>query len=200
MTPKRKVTIAAGSTWSDSFTWLKLPYNYRDVETVENGLPTKFTVQGHGLPIGSPIPISISNSGSLKLDTTTDSAPVFAVAEDEDVLVLHGIDTIKRPVSTTTPRIVYLTPVLFDGYTARVQFKTSLNGPALVTLTEESGIILAGSLVTLNLTTSQTRTLVGAATDTVTGIAQLELTSPTGATTRILQYDWSASVEWTKEG
>lgn len=95
-------------------------------------------------------------------------------ARDAEGNVIYGADGLPLPG----------TPIDITGYSARMQIKKNLGGDVYATLTSANGGIVLGTTdgqVTIFLTDVQTSALPGS------GVYDLEMVSPTGWVTRILQ-------------
>lgn len=83
-----------------------------------------------------------------------------------------------------------VTPVNITGYTARMQVRRKFTSEdALLSVTEASGITLGGVLGTIvvGLTAAQTATLPLSDSGTIHAVYDLELVSPGGVVTRLIQ-------------
>jgi hypothetical protein len=196
-TPTRKVTIQAGTDWQDVVSIFQSPYVYHSISAVTRGWPTAITVTGHGLPADVIGMGWIRGSGKLGLDTEP-AKPLPIRRIDADTLELIGYDTIGKAAYTGGAKLSTLTSLSLTGAEVRTQFKTAIDGDALVTLTQDAGITVASRTITIALTDAQTRLLIGTSTTPVSGIAQVELTLG-GVTSQPFQYGWTVHPEWTKE-
>jgi hypothetical protein len=89
------------------------------------------------------------------------------------------------------------TPVDLTGYTARMQFRSSVNSSTILfsATTENSRITLGGALGTIDITFSATDTTAFAF---VSAVYDLELQSGTGFVTRLLEGGVEVSKEVTR--
>lgn len=81
------------------------------------------------------------------------------------------------------------TPINLTGYTARmmVRLKISDAAPLLTFTTENGGIALGGALGTIDITGLATLTDAIQTTKVLVGVYDLELVSPTGVVTRLIE-------------
>ena len=196
-TPKRKVTIPAGTDWQDVVSIFEGPFVYHDIVSVARGWPTQIEVTTHGLPDGITGLAWIQGASKLGIDTEA-SAPHAVKRVDANHLEILGFSTIGKPSYTGGGRVALLTCASLTGATARLQFKTAVDAEPLVTLTEASGITIGTRTLSPALTPSQERTLLGGSTTPVSGEAHLELTR-SGVTSIPFSYAWTVTPEWTKE-
>ena len=196
-TPKRKVTIPAGTDWQDVVSIFEGPFVYHDIVAVQRGWPTQIDVPSHGLPDGITGLAWIQGASKLGIDTEA-NAPHAVKRVDADTLEILGFSTIGKPAYTGGGRVALLTCASLTGATARVQFKTAVDADPIVTLTQASGITIASRTMTIALTPTQSRLLLGDSTTPVSGEAQVELTR-SGVVSRPFSYAWTVTPEWTKE-
>lgn len=88
-------------------------------------------------------------------------------------------------------------PMVLTGYTARMQVRQSVSAPAILLelTTENGGIVITAATGTITLTQTPAQT---AAYTWRRGVYDLELVSPLGAVTRLLQGDIESIPEVTR--
>lgn len=113
--------------------------------------------------------------------------------------VLAGIYDIICPQGATFNNVftykVGGTAVNLTGYTAAMQVRTSYTASPIISLTTSSGITLGGSAGTITVNISATTT---ASYTSGQYIYDLELTSPSGVVTRLLQGRFTITSEVTR--
>lgn len=194
---KRKVSIPAGTDWQDVLSIFESPFVYHDVVAVARGWPTRLTITAHGLPAGVTGLLWVQGCSRQGLDTQP-GAPYAVTRVDADTIEVLGHSSIGTPVYAGGGRAALLTCATLTGATCQIQFKTSIDAAALVTLTEASGITVAARTLTIALTKAQTRLLIGDSKTQVSGVAQVDLTRG-GVTSRPFEYAWTVTPEWTVE-
>jgi hypothetical protein len=129
-TPKRKVTIPAGTDWRDVFSIFESPFVYGNIVSVARGWPTEIEATAHGLPEGIIGLAWIQGSGKIGLDTDA-SSPHAVRWLSADRLEVLGYSTIGKPAYTGGGRLALLTCATLSVASARIQFKTAVDGDPL---------------------------------------------------------------------
>jgi hypothetical protein len=151
---------------------------------VGNGVSITFTAE-NGFSAGQTVYIdgimpSQYNLGNATIATRTTTQ--FTVENSASGLYLQGGDA--------------LSAVNITGYTARMQLRSLPNDPiAVLTLTNTSGITIDGPTGTLavRITAAQTAAIIAGPY-----YYDLEITSPTGVKTRIVQGELNVNAEVTR--
>jgi len=202
--PVRKIDIAAGQTFVDSAVWCQSPYTFKTIASATRAWPTVLGVTAHGIPEGVKVPVWVSNSRGMSLDTT-ESAPWIAEYVDANSLTLVGVNTGDQAAYVAnSATLAYLPPRTLTGFTARTQFRRQVTGPVLVECVSTGAdpeFVLATAIgkITLTLTPAQTRALLAGGTSQTTGIAHVELVDGDGLVYRPWDYAWTCSPEGTRE-
>lgn len=202
--PVRKIKIAAGQTFVDSAVWCETPWVYKTISAVTRGWPTSITVTSHSIPQGIQIPVWIANARGPKINTTDDE-PFFAAYSDANTLILQGVNTGgQSSYVTDSATLRYMAPKNLTGFTARTQFRLSVDDPVLVECistgpSPEFALSVLVGKIDLTLTPEQTRALLNAGTAQTTGIAHVELVDGTGVVHRPWDYAWTCTPEGTRE-
>ena len=197
--PQRKISFTAGQTFIDQTLWCQGARVYKQVSDIVYGLPTVVKVVGHGIPVGVVIAIWFENMSSQAFKSGT---PYFATAVDSDYLTItdHNSAGIK-PASLGS--IFYIPPIDTSGFLVVAMFKRSTSAAALLTLRSDGvspGFTLPETgIIQLELTPANTKTLIGANKNPITGLAQVEVTNNLGKIFRPWNYEWSAYPEGTTE-
>lgn len=202
--PVVKVSIRAGSTWRYSTTLCYGDMVYKAISAVDRGWPTTITVTTHGIPAGVRIPAWIANARGPKINTTEEE-PHIVERVDDNTLMLIGLNTGRDSTYTANSGTLAYIPVRnIAGWTARADFKYSVDGDTLVEALSTGlapEIVLDGTIgkIDFELSEEQTRTLLGGGTQTVTGIAHVELVDGDGAVHAVFDFAWTATPEGTTE-
>jgi hypothetical protein len=173
--------IDQGADWYRNFLYTQ-PAVITNV--VGNGVSITFTAE-NGFSAGQTVFIqgilpSQYNLGNATIATRTSTQ--FTVQNPASGLYLQGGDA--------------LSAVDITGYTARMQLRSLPNDPiAVLTLTQASGITIDGPTGTLavRITAAQTAAIIAGPY-----YYDLEITSPTGVKTRIVQGELNVNAEVTR--
>jgi hypothetical protein len=173
--------IDQGADWYRNFLYTQ-PAVITNV--VGNGVSITFTAE-NGFSAGQTVFIqgilpSQYNLGNATIATRTSTQ--FTVENPASGLYIQGGDA--------------LSAVDITGYTARMQLRSLPNDPyAVLTLTETSGITIDGPTGTLAVRATAAQT---AAISAGPYYYDLEITSPTGVKTRIVQGELNVNAEVTR--
>jgi hypothetical protein len=203
--PSRKVIIAAGQTWTDSAVWCTTPWVYKVISAVTRGWPTVITAASHGIMQGVQIPVWIANALGTKSINTSQEDPWIVEYSDTNTLTLLGVNTGGQTAYVANSATMsYMPPKDLTGFTARAQFRLSVDDPILIEcvstgLAPEFALIEVLGNIVLTLTPEQTRALLDGGSSQTTGIAHVELIDTNGVVFRPWDYAWTCTPEGTRE-
>lgn len=130
---------------------------------------------------------------------TSTGLPALATC---DLVISRGADNIYTFVWKTSngaqPPVV--TPVDITGYTAHAQLRRRVGQPVWLDLTSSplAGIVLGGATGTVTITVSRANTTSDDWSSYVEGVWDLEMTSPGGIVTRLVQGKVTVSQDVTR--
>jgi hypothetical protein len=172
--------VLQGATFRYPLTWYSGKV-MKPITDISSAAPAVVTAAGHGLP-ANPIPVTITNVKGLRLPATSIRATRIDVSTFNIDLDTTGLGTYRSGGTLT-----YHAPVNLAGYTALMQIRPQLSSPdtdIILELDESSGITLGGSegsvLIEIDAATTATLNFASAVYD-------LELVSPTGVVTRLME-------------
>lgn len=192
MSNKLNLKIKQGSTLSKSLRWETAPLIYKPIASASQSAPLALNIPSHGLLDDQYFGIQ-SIKGMTELNTK--GYPYRATVVDSDNVVVNDLNSLDYKTHTaSTGVIVYRTVRDLTGYTARMSVRDKVGGTLLYDMTIGSGLSID--------TSSRRLTIVFPADDTATftwsfGVYDLELESPSGEVTTILQGSVSVQKEVT---
>jgi len=184
--------ILQGSTFDYLLTWYH-GQEMRAITNVTSTAPAVVTAPAHDLPV-NVIPVRIQNVKGMRFPADT------LRAQRIDTATFKLLDTDASSLGTyrSGGTLVYNPPVSLVGYSARMHIRKSLaDTTVILALTDTDGtIVLGGSEGSIQLlvppATTKDLTFASAVYD-------LELESPTGVVTRLLEGKVTLKKEVTRE-
>lgn len=195
MTPtKLKLTIYQGSTFSEVLRWESTKRVYKIITDITKAAPAVVTSIAHGVPDGWRV--KLTNVGGMK-EINNDSTYQKATVLTSDTIELNDINAVGFTAYTTGGILEYFQPVDLTGYTARMQIRAKLESDStlLELTTENSGITIDNITKTITITIDA---VASAALTWTSGTYSLELISPTGVVTTLLNGDVIVKKEVTR--
>lgn len=176
--------VQQGATFQRDLQWCSSDPVHKNINSVENGLPTVLSVTGHGLTARTSVWITnVRGPRDLNTEDYRCSPPRSASPIDADTLAVE-FNTGSMPAYQSGGVLTYYTPLDLTGFTARMHIRASV-GSADVLLelsTENGGIAIDPATGTITLSISATDT---AALTWRQGVYDLELTDGAGVVTRL---------------
>lgn len=172
--------ILQGSTFSFPLTWYSGKV-MKAITAITATAPALVTAPNHGLP-ANELPVTITNVKGMRVPTDTLRATRVDTAQFTVDLDASGLGTYKSGGTLT-----YHAPVNLSGYVARLQVRPSLASTTKILDLDSDqlgGITLGGSEGTVLITISAATT---AALNFASAVYDLELLSPTGVVTRLME-------------
>lgn len=176
--------VGAGETFQPVLRWGSGVLISKPITGISQAAPVVVTAVGHAVPDGWQVAV-VSTKGMTQINAANfppsgrdlQKATVLTV----DTVQLNSVNSADYSAYTSGGFLVYNTPVVLTGMTARMIIRDApLTGAILHTLTELAGI-------TLNNTAKTITPLLATATLTwVTGYYDLELTDTSGKVTQLL--------------
>lgn len=172
--------VFQGSTFDYLLTWYH-GQEMRAISNITSSAPALVTAVGHGLP-ANVIPVRIQNVKGMRIPTDT----LRAQRVDVSTFRLLDVDATALGTYKSGGTLVYNPPVNLVGYTAKMQLRKSLTdvNPLLELSTTNNSIVLGGSEGSIQLLIAAT---VTETLDFTSALYDLELTSPSGVVTRLLE-------------
>ncbi len=178
------ITIKKGKTFSRILRWESTPFIYKAITGITQAAPAVLTVTSHGLPDGWRLAV-LSPGGMREIAAKLPAKGKPPLADQfhqgtvltSDTIALNDVNSLDFTAYTTGGAIVYYTPIDLDGFTARLQIRSTeeATGDPLVELTTENGGITldnTAKTITITIAASATEDL-----EFLTGVYDLELVS-----------------------
>lgn len=188
MATRQNFALLQGDTFERVVRWESRSPVYKAISAIAQEAPVRITSTGHGIPDGWRAAV-VSVKGMTQINArsspprSSDLKSVEVV--DSSTVKLPDVNAAGYRAYTSGGYLFYYAPVDLVGYTARMTIRTKLGGTELVQLTTENGGITiddAAKTITLFVEAADT-----AAFDWKKGVYDLELVSPTGVVTKVLQ-------------
>lgn len=183
--------ILQGSTFDYKLTWYHGKV-MKAISSITSAAPAVVTAADHGLPAGV-IPVTIQGVKGMRLPADT----LRAERVDTATFKLLDVDATGLGTYQSGGTLVYAPPVSLVGYSARMHVRKSLaDTDTLLALTSTDGdIVLGGAEGSIRILISATDT---AALTFASAVYDLELESPTGVVTRLMEGKVSLRKEVTR--
>ena len=200
MSKNLDLAIRRGSTFTLSLRWEKEPWLYAAIVGIAQAAPARLTTAAHTIPDGWRVAV-LDARGLTQLNATNsppkDKDMRRATVVSSTVVEFNDVSAAAFPQHTpSTGYLAWLTPQSLLGYTARMQVKDRAGGTALLSLTSDigGGIELddTGKVIEITVTAAQTE-----AFDWTSGAYDLELVSPGGVVTALLEGNVAVTAEIT---
>jgi hypothetical protein len=187
--------LRQGETYQRVVRWEALPLVWKAITAITNTGPVRITAVGHGIPDGWRA--VVKDAGGMDEINTPNWPPRVSdfhktTVESSDVVNFNDVSAAEYDPYTSGGYLVYYTPVVLTGYSARMKIKDRIGGTVLASFTSPTDIDVNTSQHTITLTIAAT------ATDDYTwsrGVYDLEVVSGAGVVTALL----SGSVTIIKE-
>ena len=196
MTPRFELEMEQGATFNYTFHWYAGGKFMAPIEDIIIGYPTRIKVTAHGLPTISDTPVILSGIDGCDILNSEDLGIDEAIYVDADHFDMPQ-STVNDPWITGTGEITYHKPSDITGFTARMQIREKWHSPDVIVelTTENGGIVLTVEDASIELTLLPTATALYTFRQAVYDI---EMISPGGAVTRIIEGTITLSKEVTK--
>ena len=185
---KKDLVITKGKTFAQTVRWETTPYLFAAIAAITNGAPVQITTSTtHNIPDGWRV--AVVDAGGLSELNAANNPPKDsdfrqATLVDATKVQFNPLSAVAFETYTTGGYLQWFTPHDLSGYTARLDIKNKVGGTVLLSLTTaNSGIVIDSSAKTITLNVSAT---ASAALDWKAGVYDLELVSPTGIVTELL--------------
>lgn len=176
-----KLKVPRGATFRKGWVWYDGEDVIKPITVITRGFHTEITAPLHGFP-STDIPVALLDVGELNtLDASGN--PSFAT---KNRILAHALDANKFSVEVDSSEfsaydgtggyVVYRPPKNLTGYTARMQFRATVNAAdILLELTSGNGITLGGAEGTIDMVLTDAQTTAFAKN---AGVWNIELTAP----------------------
>ena len=195
---KKDLAITQGKTFTYPIRWETTPIIYKPITGISQAAPCQITAPSHNMPDGWRLAV-LSVKGMIDINDENfpdkDSGMHIADVVDGDTLELNLINSSEFKPYVSGGYIAYYTPHDLTGYVARMTIKDKIGGTELLSLTTENGRIVIDTVahsVTLLITAADTAAITWSK-----GVYDLELVSPSGEVTSLLDGRVTATFEVT---
>lgn len=181
--------LCKGHTFSKVLRWESSAVIFKAISGITKAAPPVVTATAHGAPNGWRVAIT-NVKGMTQINAKNNppkSAEYYKAANvAANTLELSGVDATGFGTYTSGGILRYNQPVDLTSYTARMQIRASVSAAAflLELTTANSRIAIDNALKTITLTVIATDT---AALTWSAGVYDLELVSPGGVITRLIE-------------
>ena len=192
----KPLAFVQGSTFSLVLRWEKEPIVYKPVTTIAQTAPVRITAPAHGL-VGGWRAAVVGGKGMDELravpNEIKDRDYHQATVIDADTIEFNDVNAAGFKPYVNGAHLQYNTPVDLTGYIARLVIKNKVGGAVLFEMTTENArLLLDPALHTITLTASAEDL---AAQTWVKGVYELELESPSGVVTKLMNGDVTVAKE-----
>lgn len=176
--------VGAGETFQPVIRWGSGVLTSKPITGISQAAPVVVTAVGHAVPDGWQVAV-VSAKGMTQINAAkfppTGKDLHKATVLTVDTVQLNAVNAADFSAYTSGGFLVYNTPVILTGMTARMIIRDAPNtGTILATLTEIAGIVLNNTAKTI------TPTLATALLTWTTGYYDLELTDTSSKVTQLL--------------
>ena len=200
---KKDLTILQGKTFSLPIRWETTPIVYKPITAIERSAPVVITCPSHGVPDGWRAAV-VSAKGMTELNATgnppTDKDYYVATVLTPDTLEFNAISSANFKAYSSGGYLAYNTPAPLNSYTGRIKIKDKVGGAVLASSEADDAPLNVLEVLVDDDTKLVTLTISAEATADFTftkGVYDLELVSPNGVVTSLLQGKVSVTKEIT---
>ena len=186
MTKKLNLQIRQGETFQRIIRWETPPFVYKSISAITRAAPASLTVPSHGLTTGWRA-VAVSSNGMEEINAVNvpprDNEYRQVTVVDPNTLTFNTVNSADYTAYVDGGYLQYYTPVDLTGYTAEMDIKDKVGGTVLFTLnTTNARIVIdsAAKTITMNVSAADTTLITWSR-----GVYDLEMYSPSGATTTI---------------
>jgi hypothetical protein len=186
MTKKLNLQIRQGETFQRIIRWETPPFVYKSISAITRAAPASLTVPSHGLTTGWRA-VVVSSNGMEEINAVNvpprDNEYRQVTVVDPNTLTFNTVNSADYTAYVDGGYLQYYTPVDLTGYTAEMDIKDKVGGTVLFTLnTTNARIVIdsAAKTITMNVSAADTTLITWSR-----GVYDLEMYSPSGATTTI---------------
>jgi hypothetical protein len=196
---RKDFTIIQGSSFSEKIRWETTPYIYKAIAAIDKTAPARITtVDPHNIPDGWRVAI-VSVKGMTEINATATPPKEKDFKESTlingSVIELNTVNAADYRAYVSGGYVQYYTPKDLAGYVGRLTIKTKVGGTELLALTTANGGI------EVNATDKYIEIIISAADtesiDWKKGVYDLEMESPTGEVTSLLNGAFTVTKEVT---
>lgn len=185
---KLNIEICKGTTFLKVLRWESATVVFKPITGITKAAPPVVTATAYGAPDGWRVAVT-GVLGMTQINAANNppknSQYVKSKLLTANTLELNGVDASGYSAYTSGGILRYNQPVDLASYTARMQIRASQSASVfLLELTSPSGIALDNTLKTITLTITAA---VTAAVTWTAGVYDLEMVSPGGVVTRLLE-------------
>jgi hypothetical protein len=187
---RKRWTIRQGETFQRVVRWEQTPLVYAAITAIGNVAPARVTATAHGLVNGWRVAVQ-SVSGMTQINAVNDPPQeddfTQAIVVDANTVELTDVNAQQFSPYTSGGYLVSYTRPDLTGYTGQLVIVDPAAGTVLYTMAPTTNVVIDPTLATITLT------IPAAATALLTfsaGRGDLELTSPAGVVTAILDVDF----------
>jgi hypothetical protein len=202
---KQNFTILQGETFQRIIRWETQPYIYKPISAITNSAPVSITSVGHGLVSGWRVAVvSVKGMSEINAKHSPPRESEFKAVTrtSPDVITLNEVNSADFSPYISGGYLQFFTPVDLTGYSAQMDIKDRVGGTVLLTLGSDvlidpkQRIVLdmINNTISLRIEAEDTESDVLMWTR---GVYDLEMTSPTGAVTRVFTGNVAVSKEVT---
>lgn len=196
MTTPAKINfkIYQGSTFAEVLRWESSTKTYIPITAIDKSAPLVVTAPAHGVPPEWRVKFT-NIVGMTDLNSNDNYYQVTSVTTD--TLTINSVNSLGFKAYTSGGIVEYNTPINLAGYTARMQLRSNLSSPDVITelTTENGGIVINNTTKTITLNISATDT--GAFTFS-SAVYSLELISSGGQVTPFCSGTFTLTKEVTR--
>ena len=176
-----------GETFQRIIRWETPPFVYKSISAITRAAPARLTVPTHGLTTGWRA-VVVSANGMEEINALNtpprDNEYKQVTVVDPNTLDFNTVNSADYTAYVDGGYLQYYTPVDLTGYTAEMDIKDKVGGTVLFTLSTstDARIVVDASAktITMNVTAADTTLITW-----TRGVYDLEMYSPSGATTTI---------------
>ena len=187
MTKKLNLQIRQGETFQRIIRWETPPFVYKSISAITQAAPARLTVPSHGLTTGWRA-VVVSSNGMEEINAVNvpprDNEYRQVTVVDPNTLDFNTVNSADYTAYVDGGYLQYYTPVDLTGYTAEMDIRDKVGGTVLFTLSTgtDARIVVdpAAKTITMSISAADTTLVTWSR-----GVYDLEMYSPSGATTTI---------------
>lgn len=197
--------ITRGNSFEAVIRWLGDQFVYKAITAIGQVAPVSITSAGHGVPDGWPVAIvSVKGMTEINAPNTPPKENDFnsATKVSTDVITINNINAADFCAYKSGGYIQYKEPVDMTDFTARMQFRTSASATDTIDEFTDADVRLPDTGIVIDNTNKKIiLTIAASVTADYTfniGVFSLEMISPAGVVTKILEGEVTSEIDVTR--
>lgn len=197
--------IIRGNSFEAVIRWEGNQFLYKAITAIGQVAPVSITSVGHGVPDGWRVAIaSVKGMTEINAENSPPKDDDFhqATKTSADVIALNDVNAADYCAYKSGGYIQYKEPVDMTDFTARMQFRTSASATDTIDEFTDADVRLPDTGIVIDNTNKKIILTIAASVTAdytfKTGVFSLEMISPAGVVTKILEGEVTSEIDVTR--